>query len=231
MCFSASGSFALSGVLLGIGAKSLTRSPSRRHVMFASIPLVFAAQQAMEGVVWLTIDGTAHATVQRLAVIAFLAIALIVWPIWLSFSLRLIERNSGRRMALMRLLWLGIAAAAAAVVLLMRSQPVAVVAGHSIRYDRSGHATGWLGALVLLAYIAPTILPLFVSTVPLARVIGMVLVMSLVLAALIERTALTSMWCFFAAILSALIWVAMGRSEFAKVGPPLAEFTLRSEAT
>jgi len=70
--------------------------------MFASIPLIFAAQQAMEGVVWLTIDGTAHATVERLAVIAFLAIALIVWPIWLPFSLRLIEHNSRRRMALMR---------------------------------------------------------------------------------------------------------------------------------
>ena len=199
--------------------------------MFASIPLIFAAQQAMEGVVWLTIDGTAHATVERLAVIAFLAIALIVWPVWLPFSLRLIEHNPGRRMALMGLLWLGVAAAAAAVVLLTRSQPVAVVAGHSLRYNRSGHATGWLEALVLLTYMAPTILPLFVSTVPLARVIGMVLVMSLVLAAVIERTALTSMWCFFAAILSALIWVAMGRSEFAKVGPPLAEFTLRSKAT
>ena len=47
--------------------------------------------------------------------------------------------------------------------------PDAVVAGHSIRYHRSGRATGWLEGLVLMAYFAPTILPLFVSTAPLAR--------------------------------------------------------------
>ena len=188
--------------------------------MFASIPLVFAAQQAAEGVVWRTIDGNAHATVHRLAVVAYLGIALVVWPMWLPFSLQLIERDPARRKGLMRLLWVGVTAAAAAVVLLTRSQPVAVIAGHIIRYDRSGSATGWLRPLVLLAYVAPTMLPLLVSTAPLARVIGVALAVSLVLTALIERTAMTSVWCFFAAILSGLIWVAIGRSELSK--PTLA---------
>jgi len=199
--------------------------------MFASAPLIFAAQQATEGVVWLTSDGTVHATVHRLAVVAFLGFALIVWPMWLPFSLLLIERSPARSKALAGLFWLGVAAAATAVVLLTRYQPVAVFTGHSIRYNRAGHTTGWLEALVLLAYFSPTILPLFVSTAPLARAIGIALTLSLVLTALIERTALTSVWCFFAAILSGLICVAMGRSEFAKAGTPLAEFTLRSEAT
>ena len=216
MCFSASASFALSGVLLGVGVKSLTQSPSRRHVMFASIPLVFAAQQATEGVVWRTIDGGAHATVHRLAVVAFLGFALIVWPMWVPFSLQLIERSPARQKVLTRLVWFGVAAAVAAVVLLTRSQPVAVVAGHSIRYNRAGNATGWLKALVLLAYVAPMILPLFVSTAPLARAIGVALAMSLVLTALVERTALTSVWCFFAAILSGLILVAITRSDFSR---------------
>ena len=89
----------------------------------------------------------------------------------------------------MGLFWVGVSVAVTGIVLLMRSRLIAVIAGHSLRYDRSGHATGWLGALVLLAYIAPTILPLFVSTAPLARVIGVVLTMSLVLTALIERNA------------------------------------------
>jgi len=199
--------------------------------MFASAPLIFAAQQATEGVVWLTSDGTVHATVHRLAVVAFLGFALIVWPMWLPFSLLLIERSPARSKALAGLFWLGVAAAATAVVLLTRYQPVAVITGHSIRYNRAGHTTGWLEALVLLAYFSPTILPLFVSTAPLARAIGIALTLSLVLTALIERTALTSIWCFFAAILSGLICVAIGRSEFAKAGPPLAEFTLSSEAT
>jgi len=231
VCFSASASFALSGVLFGVGAKSLKRSPSWQHVMFASTPLLFATQQASEGVVWLTSDGSAHGTVHRLAVVAFLGFALVVWPVWLPFSLLLIERNPTRSKALAGLFWLGAAAAATAVVLLTRYQPIAVVAGHSIRYNRAGHTTGLLEALVLLAYFSPTILPLFVSTAPLARAIGIALALSLVITAVIERTALTSVWCFFAAILSGLICVAMRRSEFSTAGPPLAEFTLRSEAT
>ena len=223
MCFSAPASFALSAVLLGVGGASLARRPTRRHAMFAAIPLIFAAQQATEGLVWLTIDDSAYAAMNRLAVAAFLGFALVVWPIWLPFSLQLIERRPARRKALRGLFWVGVAAAVAAVVLLTRSQPVAAIAGHSIRYDRAGNTTGWLEALVLLAYIAPTIVPLFVSTEPLSRVIGMALATSLVLTAVIERTALTSVWCFFAAILSGLIWVAIGRSEFSEeAGPPLA---------
>lgn len=105
MCFSAAGSFALSGVLAGVGAASVSRNTSRRHVMFAAIPLVFAAQQAAEGVVWLTIEGSAHPVLHRLAVIAFLGFALIVWPIWLPSSLQLIERRLERRRVLTALFW------------------------------------------------------------------------------------------------------------------------------
>jgi hypothetical protein len=44
-----------------------------------------------------------------------------------------------------------------------------------------------------------------------AKAIGTTLVASLAAAALIERDALTSVWCFFAAILSGVILVAVRR--------------------
>ena len=44
--------------------------------------------------------------------------------------------------------------------------------------------------------------PLFVSTLPTARTIGITLVISLIATLVVERDALTSVWCFFAAILS-----------------------------
>jgi hypothetical protein len=188
--------------------------------MFASTSLVFAAQQAAEGVVWLTIDGSAHTVVHRLAVVVFLGFALVVWPMWLPFSLQLIERSPGRRKVLIWLFWFGLVAAAVAVVLLTRSRPVAVVAGHSIRDNRAGSLTGLPRLLVLLAYTTPTIFPLFVSTAPLPRTIGVVLTTSLVLTAVIERTALTSAWCFFAAMLSGLIYLAVARTESSR--PQLA---------
>src|SRR5579862_1463576 len=106
MCFSAAGSFALSAVLAGVGAVSVARNSSKPHRLLASVPFVFAAQQAAEGAVWLTMD-TDHAVVSRLATTAFLAIALVVWPIWAPLSLRLVEGNPQRRRALTAILWLG----------------------------------------------------------------------------------------------------------------------------
>src|SRR5437870_4913753 len=100
MCFSAAGSFTLSGVLAAIGVASVTRSVHSPARMLAAVPLLFAAQQAAEGVVWLTTDSAHPSTLganHSLAVYAFLAFALIVWPVWSPLSLRRIERSGPRR--------------------------------------------------------------------------------------------------------------------------------------
>jgi hypothetical protein len=47
--------------------------------------------------------------------------------------------------------------------------------------------------------------PQYAGVASLARTTGAALVLSLVAAILIERDALTSVWCFFAAILSGLV--------------------------
>jgi hypothetical protein len=60
---------------------------------------LFAAQQASEGVVWLTIGRVDEHVVNRLAVMAFLGIAMIAWPIWSPASLWSVERNPSRRRA------------------------------------------------------------------------------------------------------------------------------------
>jgi hypothetical protein len=213
MCFSATGSFAISGVLTAVGAASVARNSSRPHRMFAAIPLLFAAQQAAEGTVWLTMDG-AHPLVHGLAVNIFLGVALIVWPTWLPFALRLVERNPGRRRALGLLFWIGAVVAVYAAVLLARFRPVAQIAGHSIRYDYATSGDGLAGLVYLLGYATPTVVPFFVSTVSLARTIGAMLVASLVASALVQRDALTSVWCFFAAVLSALILIAVTREQY-----------------
>jgi hypothetical protein len=57
MCFSATASFTAGAVLLGVGALTLRSALTsrQRHVLpFAAIPLLFAIQQLIEGVIWLT---------------------------------------------------------------------------------------------------------------------------------------------------------------------------------
>jgi hypothetical protein len=205
MCFSATGSFTVAGLLVGIGAASVSSNASVPHRMYAAVPLIFAAQQAAEGVVWLTIDQLAYARLLGLAVTAFLAVAFVLWPVWLPLSLLRIERSAPRRRGLAVLLVIGAAVAVASTVLLLRWQPVAQIAGHSIRYAYPGEPFGWPAGVGLAIYAVPTVLPFFLSSASLTRSTGILLLVSLIVAALVQRDTLTSVWCFFAAVLSTLV--------------------------
>jgi hypothetical protein len=181
--------------------------------MFAAAPLLFAAQQAAEGVVWLTINDPAAAWQQQLAVDVFLGFALIVWPLWLPVSLQRMERNPQRRRVLLGLVAIGAVVSIYAAVLLARWHPLAETAGHSIRYLYKAGPEALSPSFYVAAYAVPTVLPFFVSSAALARVIGMALIVSLIAAAIVERDALTSVWCFFAAVLSVLVLVAIVRER------------------
>mgnify|MGYP000091041284 FL=1 len=62
MCFSATASFAASAVLGATGIATLAKTKDRKMLPLATIPLVFAIQQAIEGGLWLTIaDGGSDA--------------------------------------------------------------------------------------------------------------------------------------------------------------------------
>ena len=67
--------------------------------------------------------------------------------------------------------------------------------------------------VVLLGYLAPTVLPFFVSTAPRSRLIGIALIGSLSVAIVVQRDAMASVWCFFAAILSGLILGAIEQAR------------------
>jgi hypothetical protein len=209
MCFSATGSFAASAMLAGIGFVAFSRNQSTRHRMYAAIPCLFAAQQAAEGVVWVTIDQPDQAGLQRLAVHVFLGFALVIWPWWMPLSLQRVEHDPWRRRLLAGLSWAGVAVAVCAAVIMVRWKPVAEIAGHSITYAFTPGSSVVRPFAFLAAYAIPTVLPFFFSSASLARTTGAALVVSLVASVAIKWNALTSVWCFFAAILSGLVFAAI----------------------
>ena len=213
MCFSATGSFGVATVIAGIGAVAMNQNKPPSHRMLALVPLLFAAQQVAEGVVWMTIHDPAQARLQGLAVAFFLSFALVAWPIWVPISLFVAERNPRRKRALAVLSWIGVVVGVYATVLLIRGQPTAHVAGHSIAYSYKDRAPALVLALYLHGYVLPTVVPFFVSTISRAKLMGTVLVLSLLATFVIERQALTSVWCFFAAILSVPIVLSISRDH------------------
>jgi hypothetical protein len=213
MCFSAQASFTLSGILIGVGVASMARSASPAHRMLAAAPVLFGVQQAAEGVVWLTIGAPARADTLRLAVDIFLGLALVVWPVWVPLALRQIERHQARRRILTGLCWLSALISVSAAGLLSRWQPFATIVGNSVAYSYPGTSNTALHLLLVAAYIVSTIGPFFVSTSKLARTLGITLIVSVVAAAVIRRDSLTSVWCFFAAALSVLIFFAVADAK------------------
>ncbi len=211
MCFSATGSFGVAAVIAGIGAVAVTQDKPPSHRMLAVVPLLFAAQQVAEGVVWMTIGHPADSSLQAIAVALFLGFALVCWPMWVPISLFTAERDPRRRRALAVLSVIGVIVGVYAAFLLMRGRPTAHVAGHSLAYDYKDRGPALVLALYLPGYVLPTVGPFFVSTISRARTMGTVLVLSLLATFMIERRALTSVWCFFAAILSVLIVLSIGK--------------------
>jgi hypothetical protein len=219
MCFSATGSFAVATVIAGIGAVAINQEKAPSHRMLALVPLLFAAQQVAEGVVWVTMAEPTHKWLNAMAVALFLGFALVGWPMWVPISLFIAERNPRRRRALAVLSWIGVVVGVYAAVLLVRGRPTAQVAGHSLTYSYRDRGPALVLALYLPGYVLPTVVPFFISTISRAKLMGIVLVVSLLATFLIEREALTSVWCFFAAMLSVLIVVSIGKDHRLVIKP------------
>lgn len=211
MCFSAAASFTAAGALAAIGGTSIAVSAGKRATLFAAVPLGFAAQQASEGVVWLTTDAPAHQALHRVAVFTFLIFALVVWPTWIPLAVGGAERDDERRRWLRRLAWFGASVSAVALALLIGWPPHARVDGHSLRYSFGASLGDIVRVLLVAGYVVPTLGPFFITSINLSHVFGAALIVSMIAALVIRHEALTSVWCFFAAVLSAIVLVSVWR--------------------
>jgi hypothetical protein len=213
MCFSATASFTVATALAGVGLLSTDRAGLRSRRLFAAIPLLFAAQQATEGMVWLTLPEQSSGALHHLAVMAFLAIALVVWPVVVPLSLRSLEVRASRQRLLNGALAFGAVASAVALAMLLTLQPTASISGHHIKYDFYRASSAVEAWLLLVGYAVPTVTPFFLSSRRGMATIGLTLSVALVVTVIVERETLTSVWCFFAAILSVQILALVTREQ------------------
>ncbi len=184
--------------------------------MLGVVPLFFAAQQAAEGIIWLTIGMPQHEMLESAAVYTFLAFALVIWPTWAPLALRSMEPSAERRRVLGWTAAIGALVSVSAAFLLARTQPAARLDGHSITYQFGGGAGVTRHLILLAAYVVPTLVPFFVSTVRWAKIIGGALIVSIAVAVVVRHEALTSVWCFFAAVVSVLVVLAVRPAQRAR---------------
>ena len=207
MCFSPEASFIAGGVLAPTGVATLRLVRGRDELIIGALPLLFAGHQVVEGVVWLGLEGRVSATVMDAAIRAYLMFAQVIVPVLVPVGLLLFERDARRRRRLVAPVLLG-CAVSARLLWVITAHPIgARVLGHSIAYDSDVH----FGYVVAIAYVAATCGPALLSSNALMWRFGAANLAGLTLAVFIKYAAVTSVWCFYAALASGFIAVAIRR--------------------
>jgi hypothetical protein len=237
MCFSSTASFtAAAGLLpLGLAACRLSRVRRRPQLLpLALTPLLFGVQQGLEGLVWLGLEvegagagsgsdagsglaglaASGHPALLTAAMLGYLFFALALWLAWLPWCA--LRAGEGLLRGWRRSLVLGCLALGLVLGLLLwlplllepgRCHP-AVVRG-SIDYHCLLLGAGRIGhSLGSVLYGLTVGLPLLLSPLARLRWFGLLILMAFAITQAFYLYAFSSVWCYFAAVLSVLVlWI------------------------
>lgn len=201
MCFSAAASFTAGTALGAVGAVTLRKSRSKAELPLALVPVLFGVQQFSEGVLWLSIRRNMP-LVQSGAIYVFSAFSHVVWPIFVPFAILLVETSGRRRSALKMFQVLGVGVALYLLYFLARFGVTAHIHAHSIFYD-SPH---FYIVAVLVVYLAATCGSGLFSSHRCINAFGVLAFVLAIVAYQVSVTTFVSVWCFYAAVLSLLIF-------------------------
>ena len=201
MCFSATASFVAGTALSGIGIVTITNAKRRSELPFAMIPLLFGIQQLVEGVLWLTFSHDAPVLKQAMTYV-FSLFSHVFWPIYIPFAFRVLETTPWRRTAMLWFQAVGVAVGLYLFYFSVAGSVVAEVVDHHIVYN-SPH---FYLVPVTMLYVVATCFTGFVSSHTFVRLFGVLTLLSFITTYFFYARALVSVWCFFAAILSLLIY-------------------------
>jgi hypothetical protein len=203
MCFSAPASFTAGVGLLLVGSIAMIKAKTTSQRVLACIPIFFAVQQVIEGLLWLALSHAAYARWSDLAMYLFLAFAQTVWPILVPLSMLLFEKDPVRKKILFGLLGTGVLAALYLGYSLLNFKASAIIEEHHIRYSLEFPFQSRL--LRGIPYMLATAMPPFVSSNKWLKLMGWPLLVSYIFTAIFYTHYLTSVWCFFGSILSMMI--------------------------
>ncbi len=209
MCVSATASFSAGALLLAVGTLTL-RSAMGTHqwraLPFAAIPLLFAAQQLIEGVIWLTFSDEAP-LLNSVMTHVYSFFSHVLWPVYVPVAVLLMEPRGWRRRVLIAFVAAGAAVGAYLLYVLVAFPVVSRPIGQHVEYD-SPH---FFAAATMSLYLLSTAVSPLLSTHRWVVVFGALALLSFGAAYAFYAAWFISVWCFFAALLSAVIYLHIAR--------------------
>jgi hypothetical protein len=209
MCFSATANFVGSTALGAVGVVTLTKVKHRRELLFASLPLLFAIHQFIEGFVWLGLDGYLSQTMTHNMGAAFMLYAQGLLPFLLPLSVLLFEPDGKGRRRMLPFLALGVGTTLYILWALTAYPTEVYVRGNSIVYINQ--ATN--NTAVAILYVIATCGSLFFSEVKPMVIFGFANLVILLVVMAFKRYAFTSLWCAYAAVASVIILAYFWRTS------------------
>ncbi len=204
MCFSVEADVVAGAAIAPVGVLSLRKVTSPSELPFAALPLLFAAHQLVEAVVWAGLDGNVAAGLAHAAALVYLVYALVVLPTLVPLSLLLLEPRRAR-LRITPFVVLGVLVSTALAAGLFARSVDVVPHAHAVEYDTGvRHGLVW-AVLYVVAVVGPTVLSGYRSIV----LFGVLNLVGLVTVAVLYQSVFASLWCVYAAVVSVLVLVHM----------------------
>jgi len=141
----------------------------------------------------------------------FLIAALVIWPVMIPLSIWFMEEVKKRKKILAGLTVLGGIVLLFYAFCLISYNVTPQINSFHIQYIHEFPQT--LVDIAYLFYIASTVAPLFVSSVRRMWLFGILILVSYLVTVIFFSHYLTSVWCFFAALISIVVYWILSKSQ------------------
>jgi hypothetical protein len=206
MCFSPEASFAGGIIISSIGVATIGKVHKPSQFLFASIPFFFGIQQIIEGALWLSLPNPELINVQKAGTYFFLIMADVLWPVLIPLSVLLMEEHARTKKILRIFLYMGLLLSFYYAFCLLFYNVYPEITGYHIFYRTDFPES--LAIAAFIVYLIVTITPLFVSGIKRTHILGIFMFLSCLVTVIFFTQYLISVWCFFAALISGVIfWI------------------------
>jgi uncharacterized protein DUF6629 len=209
MCFSATASFVSAGIIGAVGLAALSRTQTPREWPLAAVPLVFAAQQGVEGLLWLQLPVAPDGATATALTYLYLLFAEVLWPVYAPIACLLIEPSSRRRLAMSVCLIVGAAVSFYYLQTILAAPHAARIVGHHVTYITEHDVSHLMGTLYVVATGGVIALSSHRAMMTLAAVV----IAGAYVSYMLYWDSFISVWCFFAAAASVIILFQFERSH------------------
>lgn len=205
MCFSAPASFVASAALLSASAYILYSSKpiGIPTLVSATIPLIFSLQQTIEGIVWTALNH-GNPELANTAGIVYIFFAYLFWPAYIPFFGMINEPIGIRRNMLCAFsiagLLFGVFLYVPIIMHYVSLNPT--IMQHSLSFIHKNYYSTIPFTIDFAVYMIICPLSLLISSHKCIRDFSLVILFAFGISYIFFYYALSSVWCFFAAIVS-----------------------------